>query len=200
MWAIILSIVLSCLSAPSAHVAVVAFGDSYTRGSGASSPDRAWIASFRAVDNRAVSGSRIAEQAALAAAYDGPATTVFWLTGVNDTRAATPPEEAAAALDAGLAALAPRRVYLALCPPLTEAGYALHGPLWNRGSEEVRLALLSALADVARQHPHVVLVDLAGYDPHNTSDLIHPDDEGHAQIARAFRLAMPAFYLPYVTS
>lgn len=171
---------------PAPRPRLVAFGDSITEGIGTSSPDRAYAAIVArslgyTLDNRAVGGSRIAEQAAhIRAAALRSTDVVLWLTGYNDMRGGTPVAEYAAALAEALTLLRPATLIVGGCLPMTEAGYRAYGPRWSHGSDATAAAyrgVLRALWPAARA--------VEGYDPTNNSDLVHPNDAGHAQIAAA---------------
>lgn len=179
---------------------LVAFGDSITYGLGASAPDRVYINQVAAawgmpLRNCAVSGSHLAEIAACAAAQLlTPADTVLALVGYNDMRAGTPLATFRQQLDGMLADVCGRagRVLIGNCLRMTPEGYAEpHGPYGSDAAvyafnEQITAACAAAGAQ---------LVDVcARYDPaHVTSDLVHPDDVGHAQIAAAFVRPYVAF-------
>ena len=179
---------------------LVAFGDSITYGLGASAPDRAYISQVAAawgmpLTNFAVSGSHLAEIAACAAAQLlTPADTVLALVGYNDMRAGTPLATFRAQLDSMLADVCGRagRVLIGNCLRMTPAGYAeIHGPYGS----DAAVAAINTQITAACAAAGAQLIDACGrYDPYNvTSDLVHPDDVGHAQIADAFVRPYQAF-------
>jgi acyl-CoA thioesterase-1 len=181
---------------PAPRPRLVAFGDSITAGVGASSPDRAYAALVasalhRRLVNYAVGGSRIAEQVEhIKAAALLPGDTVLWLTGYNDMRAGTPIDEYRASLRGALAHLRGYPLIVGGCLPMTEAGYRAYAPRWSHGSADTVAAYREALhALVPSARP------VAGYDPANNADLVHPNDAGHAQIAGAMLMRA---YLPHV--
>ena len=179
---------------------LVAVGDSITYGLGASAPDRAYINQVAAawglpLTNCAVSGSHLAEIAAQARAQLlTPADTVLALVGYNDMRAGTDLSTFRQQLDSMLADVCGRagRVLIGNCLRMTPAGYAeIHG---SAGSDAAVYALNQQIT-AACVAAGAQLVDACGrYDPaHVTSDLVHPDDAGHAQIAAAFVRPYQAF-------
>lgn len=172
---------------------LVAFGDSITCGLGASAPDRAYAARVAAawglpLVNCAISGAHLVHIAACAAATPlTPADTVIALVGYNDMRAGTDRTTFRAQLDAMLSDVRGRagRVVVGNCLRMTAAGYAeFHG---SAGSDAAVYAFNQQIA-AACAAAGVQLVDACGrYQAENvTSDLVHPNDAGHAQIAAAF--------------
>lgn len=180
------------LAAP-AHL--ICFGDSITAGAGASTPSKAFAALVAramglTLDNRAIGGTTLAEQLARAILPTRiiPPNVALLLTGYNDMRRGTALEEYHVQLAHAVAHLTQDGAQLLLgdCLRMTKAGYAAYGPDFNHGSE----ARVSSFNGVI----HLVGAS-AAYDPANVStDLVHPNDAGHVQIARAF-LTKPRAYL-----
>lgn len=162
--------------------ALATFGDSITAASDsyAEHVARAW---GMQLDNRAVGGTRIAEQRQAAEAWEGGGVAVL-VTGYNDMRAGADPETFRADLRATIAALRTKaaRVLVAGCLPMTAAGYAAYGPQWSHGSD----AAVARLSAIIREEAGADYVPI-WYDPRNVQpDLVHPSEVGQAQIARAF--------------
>lgn len=186
---------------------LVCFGDSITAGQGASRPARAYVAVVgaalgRRVDNRAIGASRLAEQLdALHATPVLPGDIVLLVTGYNDMRAGTPLADYRRQLDAALGQLvaASAQVVVGGCLPMTPAGYAAYGPTWNHGSDAAAATYTAIIADVAAAHG-CRFAPMDSYDPRNvTSDLVHPNDAGHTQIAQAMLRALRLrLYIPLV--
>lgn len=178
----------------------IAFGDSITVGQGASSLDTSFIKQLEPlvgpIENRAKSGSRIDEQYQIINSYSGSARKAIWLLGYNDMRAGTDPATYWLYLDQALNDLTARgfAVYLGLCLKMTSSGYIAYGPAWNHGSDAAVDDLNSLIIQVASRYPAVHIVNTATYDPYTgiSGDLIHPNDAGHWQIARAFIQAIQA--------
>lgn len=170
---------------------LVVLGDSIGVGLGASTPDHSYARILATtlhlpLDDRAISGSTIAAQPVPDDLQ--PGDVVVWLTGYNDMRHGNDPKIYGAALRAAVHAMVDQgaTVYLAGCLPLSEAGYAAYGPDWNHGSA----ALVAAYTAEIQNVPGVRFVRVA-YDPqHVVSDLVHPSDAGHQQIAWSFLAAM----------
>lgn len=169
---------------------LVAFGDSITVGYGAYSRAAMWTERMGVpVENLAVAGSTVTEQVAgQITPYAGRAMVALWFSCTNDLFHGTPVAEYRATLDAGVRALQARGmvVYLGTClRPASYAAMAGDAALHDAYSAVVRDV---AVADGA------VLVDIdAGYDPatmERTALPYHPNDEGHAFIARAFAQAL----------
>ena len=156
----------------------VAFGDSITVGNLASSPALGWarvVASPWALDNRAEGGTVVAEQLGTIQAYGGGATVALWLVCANDLRKGTPAEGFAATVQQGVDMLRGKgveRVFLnGVCLPFPEIDPTL------RASYDAALATIHG----------ATLVDIAsGFLPSMFADGTHPNDAGHASIARAF--------------
>lgn len=174
---------------------LVAFGDSITYGLGASAPECGYARMVAtgvgmALDNRAVSGSHLAEQARqIAETALTPADQAIWLVGYNDMRAGVPLDVFRLGLDAALADLAGRAagVWLGNCLRMTSEGYREpHGPYGSDAAVAAFNEVIAAAAAAAG--PRVVLVDASrAYQPeHVTADLVHPNDDGHREIAGAF--------------
>jgi lysophospholipase L1-like esterase len=178
---------------------LLAFGDSITVGDGASAYTNGWAQLVArqtglVLDNRAMSGTRMQEQqAAIAAATITPADTIVWLTGYNDMRIGTPLEDYRAGLRSALAGIP--GAYVGNCLRMLAASYAI--PPNDKGSD-ARVGDFNAVIAEEVRAAGCRLVDAsAAYDPRDSDDTIHPNDTGHAAIARAFLVAMRRMvYLP----
>lgn len=192
-------------AAPLARIAPagrwLAFGDSITVGIGASDLAHGWASRVaaqcgQALDNRAVSGTGVAEHlAAIGQADVQPADTVLWLTGFNDQWRGTPIDQYAALLARALA-LVPG-AYVGTCLRQPPDGYAaMPGQLGS----DARVAAFNVVIAAAVRAAGCHLVDAcAAYDVANCADLVHPTDAGHAQIAHAFLTTMRRIvYLPHL--
>ena len=199
---------------PPQESAWLAYGDSISVGLGATEPSLSFVERVAGelnvhIDNRAVGGSRMAEQLQVIQGYSGSATNVIWLVGYNDMRAGTDVDDFAMMLQEGLTFLTQRhiRVYLGLCLRMTQEGYLLYGPQWNHGSDNAVLQLNQRIRQVADQYPDVVLVEMDRYEPAiaGSGDLVHPGDLGHLQIALDFMdkivrlIPLPAIYARALT-
>lgn len=189
-------LLLSLCSAPVSASRLVVLGDSIGVGAGASDPSHAYAALLAAqlglaLDNRAVGGTTIDQQPIPSDLR--PGDVVVWLTGYNDMRAGNDPTAYGRALRAAAAAILAQgaSLYLAGCLPMTPAGYAAYGPQWDRGGAALVEQYTAQIASVPGAR-HVAL----DYDPRNvTADLVHPNDSGHAQIARSFLARLGVTYL-----
>jgi lysophospholipase L1-like esterase len=171
---------------------LLAFGDSITVGTGASDPAHGYArliadATGMAIDNRAVSLTVATDHLRqIQAALIFPGDTVIFLTGFNDEWRTVPLENYRATLRACLALIP--GAYVGNCLRCTEAGYAAT-PFGMASDERTRAMNAIIAEEVARGGCH--LVDAASaYDPRNSPDQAHPNDLGHAQIARAFLAVM----------
>jgi lysophospholipase L1-like esterase len=180
--------------APAPRPRLVVLGDSIGVGVGASDRARTSYAALLAaqlnltLDNRAIGGSTIDQQPIPTDLRAGD--VVVWLSGYNDMRAGHDPAAYGARLRAAAAAIVAQGavLYLAGCLSMTDAGYASYGPQWNRGSAALVEQYTAQIASVPGVR-HVAL----DYNPANVdSDLAHPNDAGHAQIAQSFLAASHA--------
>lgn len=179
---------------------LVCYGDSITTGHGASTPAHAYAALVAAamgytLDNRGIDGSRIVEQLQIIAPVHPPDVALL-LSGYNDMRNGTELAIYRARLVRAASRLtsAGATLYLGDCLRMTEAGYAAYAPSGNHGSEQI----VADMNAIIRTMPARIVRASAAYDPMNVdSGLVHPNDEGHAQIAGAFLKAMRhRIYLP----
>lgn len=176
----IILILLLCLLP--ARPPLVAFGDSIALGirSGGATPFVVTLADDLdlSLDNRAVSGTTVAQQLQAIEAYDGPAADAVWLVCANDLYFRTPAAEFSATVQRGVDLLRVRgmRVYLnAACPPFPR-------------KEEPGLvdAYNAALAGIVGRIP----VDVAFMPPDLFADGTHPNAAGQAWLALAYERAM----------
>jgi lysophospholipase L1-like esterase len=172
---------------------LVTFGDSITSGYTSEHPYVYRVARGfgRTLVNLAEAGTHIARQRqVIEGALLDRNDVALLLTGYNDMRGGTPIEEYQRDLVAAMASLQRAgRVLLGNCLRMTPVGYAL--PSGNAGSD-ARVQEFNRT--IARVYPGVIDI-CAAYDPQNVNaDLVHPSNEGHAQIARAFLYSR--IYLP----
>lgn len=180
---------------------LIAFGDSITFGDGGSAYANGWAWRVAAqlgiaLDNRAVSGTGVAEHlAAIQAAPNVATDTILWLTGFNDQWRNTAPEDYRGSLRSALARIP--GAYIGNCLRQTEAAYAV---MPGHFGSIARVAQFNAIIAEEVRAAGCVLVDAsAAYDPTNCDDRVHPNDAGHAQIARAFLAAMRrVVYVPTI--
>jgi len=153
---------------------VILVGDSVTAGWGASENDRAWPSLLRSgVTVDAIAG-------ATSAAFLGrswSARTVVIELGINDYAQSVPASAYGADVRLLVNSVHANRVVLVV-PYLVAVDRAARS--WNSYADE--------LTSIARVDPRVVVVDLrTAFGPPSTwllaSDLIHPNDRGHAVIA-----------------
>lgn len=170
------------LCLPPAPPPLVAFGDSITIGtySGGAAPYPALVAKDLGLvlDNRAVSGTTVAQQLERITAYDGPAQDALWLVCANDLTGRTAAGDFARDVQAGVDILRARglRVYLnAACPPFPRKEDAALVAEYN-----------AALLTIEGRIP----VDVSFMPPSLFSDGTHPDALGHAWLALAYERAM----------
>lgn len=184
---------------------LICFGDSITEGRYSSTPALAYAALVAsalgyALDNRAIGGTRIAEQLdqeiLITRVY--PPDVALFLTGYNDMRFGTPLADFQASLAQACAWLTQdgATLYLGDCVRGNQAGYALYGP-FDKGSD-VSVAQFNQIIHAQSGARHVFAS--AAFDPANSDPrLAHPNDAGHAQIAAAFLRAMRVrACLPYI--
>lgn len=178
---------------------LVAFGDSITVGDGAH--DHAFgyaqlLASRLGflLDNCAVSGTRMIDhRAAIEACTFRSSDVVIWLTGYNDMRIGTSLEEYQTDLRAALALIP--GAYVGNCLRMPPDSYAI--PPNDKGSDARVAEFNRVIAEEASAAGCVPINACGAWDTRLCDDTIHPNDAGHAQIARAFLRAMPRpVYLP----
>lgn len=169
---------------------LVALGDSLTQGTGAGSPARAYLGLVAAevaartgrdvdVVNRAVYGAKVADVLAAQLPLPADADLVTLCVGSNDA-GRTSPEVF-------------RERLRAVCAQLPAGSVVGDVPEFQWGPRVPEAAALSQVVrEVVAEHPGLVLApverettgtsiltELAG-------DFFHPNDRGHARIARAF--------------
>lgn len=174
---------------------LTAYGHSWVQGTGASGPDRRLVTiTARALgleaDNRGVSGTLSTQTAALVREQPPPRSAAFLvLTGLNDVRLyGDVPAGYGAALDAVLRAIAlasPGAPVTVVEQPhlLDYAGHVPH----DRGSNGLVDRANGVLREVATGFDAAVTVRVTGWEPHTmvAEDGVHPNDAGHAEVARA---------------
>jgi lysophospholipase L1-like esterase len=188
---------------------MTAYGHSWVAGEAASDDAHAFVALAAAelgleADNRGVGGSH-SPATARVVAEDPPtgSAVVVVMTGLNDLRAAgtdpAGPRQYADALHAILRTVrtsAPDAVVVAVEQPHL-AVYDRHPP-HDRGSSDLVDAYDRVLRDVVAAHPGTRLATVPGWDPGTmlAADTVHPDDLGHAVLARAVVDAVRAATAP----
>lgn len=175
-----------------------AYGHSWVAGTGASRPTRRLVdlvagAIAATPRNLGVSGSLSADTAQAASRSAQPAADVYLvMTGLNDARMYGGSESGLARYAAalittydGLARTASHAPVLAVEQPHL-FDYSLHAP-FHQGSNVVIDAYNETLRSVAARYDNVVLVRVGGWEPQAMldDDTVHPNDAGHAQIAKA---------------
>lgn len=177
---------------------LVAFGDSITVGDGATEHRYGYaqlVAGSGLLDNRAVSGTRMIdhEQAIRSATFE-PSDTVLWLTGYNDMRIGTPLEEYRAGLQSALSCIP--GAYIGNCLRMPQASYSI--PPNDKGSDARVLEFNRVIAQEVRAAGCHLVDACAAWDTALCDDRIHPNNEGHAALARAFLATMRRrVYLPF---
>ncbi len=177
---------------------LTAYGHSWVRGSGATAPERGFVdlvaRSFDLwVDNRGVSGTLSTQTAELVCRAAPPFSAAYLvMTGLNDSRlhGGSPRAlgEYGSALDAILRALllaSPEATIAVVEQPrlLDYSGYAPH----DRGTDELVDRFNDVLRQVVARSDRAVAVPVDGWDVSAMLDVdtVHPNDMGHAEIARA---------------
>lgn len=177
---------------------LTAYGPSWVAGEGASHPSHGLVdVAARLLgctaDNCGVGGSSTPDTAALVRREAPPRSAIYVLmTGLNDARlqGCDPArlEEYESALRTLLAALRhanPEALTIAVeQPPL--ADYSLHTP-HDQGSDQIPDAYNDRLRAIVRSHPGVALAQVEGWNAATmlATDTVHPNDLGHAHVARA---------------
>jgi lysophospholipase L1-like esterase len=166
---------------------LICFGDSITRGAGASVPSTSYAAIVAralglTLDNRAIGGTRLAQQPIVPVKKGDVA---LLLTGFNDMRYGVNLVTYRTTLTHAIAVMGQygATVLLGDCLRMRPAAYALYPP-FDRGSDAAVVAI-NAVIHAMTGVRHVAAS--AAFDPLNTiADQVHPNDAGHAQIAVAF--------------
>jgi len=176
---------------------LTAYGHSWVHGTGATGYDRCLVALAArslgsAADNRGVGGTLSTQTAELASRQEpSGATTFLLITGLNDARLHG---SCVAGLDRYSAALhsifrafratSPEALIVAVAQPHL-LDYSLHAP-HDRGSDEDVDAYNGRLREVVGNHSGTLLVTVGAWDPRTmlAEDTVHPNDAGHATIAR----------------
>lgn len=177
---------------------LVAYGHSWVGGAGASTPSLGFVELVAArlgcaATNLGVGGSLSTDTADLLMRAPAPTSGLYLLmTGLNDARlhgaSASVLGSYGAALGTIFTALertSPAARIVTLEQPHL-ADYSLHAP-HDRGSNQVLDAYNAVLRAVAGGHPAVRLTPVVGWDATTMldEDTVHPDDAGHAALARA---------------
>jgi len=176
---------------------LIAYGHSWVQGDGASRPARRFVdvVSRRlgcTATNLGVGGTLSTDTAELLSRQPPPASRLYLvMTGLNDARLHG---TSSAALECFSAALQeifdaldrahPAALTIAVEQPhLTD--YSQHAP-HDRGDDEILNAYNQRQRALASRHPRVLLASVTGWDPETMlADEVHPNDAGHAQVARA---------------
>ncbi|WP_181884852.1 SGNH/GDSL hydrolase family protein [Arthrobacter sp. RT-1] len=184
---------------------MVSYGHSWVDGDGASTKTSCLAALVAArlgldLDNRGVGGSSSTGTAALTlAAPPPPAVLYLLMTGLNDLRlggdSPSSLEQYADALRTILGAFrqaSPEAQVVALAQPHL-VDFSLHAP-HNRGSNALVDTYNLELRRIAAAHRGVVVVEPDGWDAASMldADTVHPNDAGHACLARAAVVAVTA--------
>ncbi len=177
---------------------LTAYGHSWVHGSGATGSERALVNMTArgldcAADNRGVGGTLGPQTAERVSAQQPPDSMMFLLmTGLNDARLHGP---CVGALDRYSAALhsivrvlqaaSPEALIVAVEQPHL-LDYSLHPP-HDRGSNDDVNAYNVRLRQVVGSYRGVLLVTVGRWDPRTmlAEDTVHPNDAGHAEVARA---------------
>ncbi|WP_162605981.1 SGNH/GDSL hydrolase family protein [Jiangella aurantiaca] len=187
------------------HAALTAYGHSWVGGAGASAPttrlvDRTARALGLRVDNRGVSGTASPDTAALIRREPPPPSAAFLImTGLNDARlhglSARGTEqyrEALAQILTAVTTTAPAAAVVMVEQPhlLDYSGYAPH----DQGSDDAVDRYNAILSEVANMFDAAVTARVADWDPGSMldDDAVHPNDAGHAAVARAATAALSA--------
>jgi len=177
---------------------LVAYGHSWVQGDGASRPASRFVDLVGSrlggePTNLGAGGTLSTHTSDLLSHEPAPASRIYVvMTGLNDARlfgdSRTELESYSVALQtifATLASVNPAALIVAVeQPPL--ADYSLYAP-HNRGSDMVLDAHNLRLRAVAARFPRVATANVTGWDPKTmlAADTVHPNDAGHAQVARA---------------
>ncbi|MCQ6273256.1 SGNH/GDSL hydrolase family protein [Pseudarthrobacter sp. R1] len=184
---------------------MVSYGHSWVDGDGASADGTCLAALVAArlgleLDNRGVGGSSSTGTAALVL-QDTPPPAVLYLvmTGLNDLRlgGGSPSslqqyEDALRTIFGAVRQASPEALVVALAQPHL-LDFSLHAP-HNRGSNALVDTYNLTLRRIAAAHRGVVVVEPDGWDAASMldADTVHPNDAGHACLARAAVVAVTA--------
>jgi len=186
---------------------LTAYGHSWVEGAGATEPERCLVtvtarSLARAPDNRGVGGTLSTHTAELASRQQESASTMFLvMTGLNDARLHGSSEVAldrySSALDSifgDLRATNPESVIIAVEQPAL-LDYSLHPP-HDRGSTRDVDAYNVRLRRAAANQGGVLLATARRWDARTmlAQDTVHPNDAGHAEVARAVAEAVAIFH------
>lgn len=182
---------------------LTAYGHSWVQGDGATDSRRCLVEVAArllgcAPDNQGRGGSLSTGTAGLLGEEPPPWSSVYLvMTGLNDVRLNGPSAAAlglyTSALRAILRTLLPvnpaAQVVMVEQPHLLE--YSLHAP-HNRGSDRDVDVYNSRLRLVADAHPRVRVATVDLWDPGRmlSDDTVHPNDDGHAEVAHAVLAAL----------
>lgn len=176
---------------------LIAYGHSWVYGTGARQHSEGFVELAARelgieLDNQAESGSLSTETARLVVARPPRAAGVFVLmTGFNDARLHGPEpagrRQYAEALETIIHALhkaAPQAVLLAIEQPYIE-DYSGHPP-YDRAADAVVDEYNSILRAAVERIPHAWTLPVEGWDAATmlAEDNVHPNDRGHAALAR----------------
>ncbi len=182
---------------------LAAYGHSWVQGDGATTP-AARMVEVAARDlgldahNRGIGGTLSTQTVAMLAAQPPPPASAYLLmTGLNDARLYGACDDALnryeSVVDAALASLStanPEAVVIVVEQPRL-AEYTWHPP-YDRGSDGLLERYNRTLRMTARRHPQVVVTTVPQWDPSTMldADTVHPNDAGHAAVARAVACAV----------
>ncbi len=183
--------------------ALTTYGHSWVQGAGASGPQRRLVNRAARglglqVDNRGVGGSLSIQTAELVARDVPPASSAYLvMTGLNDVRlygeSAGAMGELRDALDSILGALraASRAAPVAVVEQPYLLDYTSHPP-HDHGSDELVDRCNAVLRVVAGRHRGTVVVPVHRWDRLGmlADDAVHPNDDGHAEVADAVVVAL----------
>lgn len=186
---------------------MVSYGHSWVDGDGASTPEACLAGRVAAglgleLDNRGVGGSSSTGTAALVrAAPPPPAALYLLMTGLNDLRLAGDSASGLADYDQSLRTIlgamrqaAPESLIVAVAqPPLLD--FSLYAP-HNLGSNSLVDTYNAALRQAVAADSDALLAEAPDWDATTMldEDTVHPNDAGHACLARAvLRVATAAW-------
>lgn len=186
---------------------MVSYGHSWIDGDGASTPEACLAARAASglglqLDNRGVGGSSSTGTAALVRADPPPPAALYLLmTGLNDLRLAGQSPSGLADYAASLHTVfgafrtaAPEALVVAVAqPPLLD--FSLYAP-HNQGSNTLVDTYNAALRQAVAGDSRAVLAEAPDWDAATMldDDTVHPNDAGHACLARAvIRVASAAW-------
>ncbi|GAB3537761.1 hypothetical protein GCM10027403_22650 [Arthrobacter tecti] len=176
----------------------MAYGHSWVDGDGASSPSSCFASRVAAelgleLDNRGVGGSNSTGTAALMAATPPPPASLYVLmTGLNDVRlggespsSAQPYAVSVRRILTAFRWASPSALVVAVMQPYL-LDFSLYEP-HNRGSNQLIDQFNGVLRRAAAEYSRVALAEADDWDPETMLDVdtVHPNDAGHASLARA---------------